>query len=433
LNRRRFATFCLLVVAAAAAMAWRGSGENGSLPSLAATGLPGLLGLVRPTPAPRATQAVVPVLPAPAEAPEAELPRPAPGIVPGAVPAGTLAMGVVPEAARHPGPPGVQPAVVEMAPAPPERPYFPARPRQLTFDGCCAGAWWADDSAALHVLDRPAAAAQTAIYRLPLWPPGAPAEVLDTRLVASDERFLVRPAGDHSIVQDRSDGRTWPLPTGGGPARVSPDGSRVVWWDPAGGRDRDTHLTHVFGAAIDGSGQRDLGALWGAEVVAFLPDNRRVLVRGRPAADRAITILATLDVDSGHLASIARGPWLTEAALAPGGGHVAYTTSLDRADPAANGVWLVSLDGGGATKLPFEGAYRWRDAARLLYVPMILGSPSHEVWQYDVGSGTASRLLDPEQVPLRIANNDWSVSPDGHTIVWRSADDGNLWLADLPY
>ena len=47
------------------------------------------------------------------------------------------------------------------------------RIRQLSFDGCCAAAWWAADSQALHVLDRPTVAAQTGIYALDLWPPGA--------------------------------------------------------------------------------------------------------------------------------------------------------------------------------------------------------------------------------------------------------------------
>jgi hypothetical protein len=43
-----------------------------------------------------------------------------------------------------------------------------------------------------------------------------------------------------------------------------------------------------------------------------------------------------------------------------------------------------------------------------------------------------ARLLDPAEVPIHIANNDWSVSPDGHTMAFVSQDDRNIWVIDLP-
>jgi hypothetical protein len=400
--RRRLAAAAMVLLAAVAALAWRGAGDPPGSSSLA-----GLLPVAPPTVTHRA--------PTPENVPAVDLPA--------GRPIGVQSLAPVVEST---------PQTVQLSAAPPERPLYPGQPRQLTQDACCSGAWWADDGSALYVLDQPPGAAQTAIYRLPLWPPGALPEVLDTRQLAGQERYLVSPAGDHSLVEDRETGQSWQLPTGGSPARVSADGSRVVWWDMAGGRDRDTHLTHIYGAHIDGSGLKELGALWGAEVVAFLPDNRRVLVKGRPVVDRAVSVLATLDVETGELVSIARGPWLSDAALAPDGQHVAYVTSLDREDVAANGVWVAAVDGGEPKKLPFEGAYRWRDGDRLVYVPMQPGAASDSVWQYRVSTGTTEPLLDPADIELRIANNDWSIAPDGFTMAWLAEDDRNLWLVDLP-
>ena len=90
------------------------------------------------------------------------------------------------------------------------------------------------------------------------------------------------------------------------------------------------------------------------------------------------------------------------------------------------------MPGGEARKLDFVGAYRWRDGSRLAYVPMQLGAPSHELWQIDVETGETERLLGPESFPFRIANNDWSISPDGATLAFVSEADRNLWVADLP-
>jgi len=332
-------------------------------------------------------------------------------------------------------------------PAPPARPWptpiasrplsrelVPGAPRQLTAGQCCPGAWWSADSAVVQFLDAPAPDAGVAIMGVPVWPPGAPLEVVDTQVAlrADEHRFLVRPVGGYSLVKDVRTGVEWPLPTGGNPVRLSPDGSRAVWWEADGGREHIDSLVSIFAAGIDGADVRELTTLWAADVVSFLPDNARVLVTGRPIADQPVYLLGTLEVATGRLVQLARGSWLSDAALSADGGWVAYMVSLDRADPADNGLWAVPTGGGEPRRLPFVGAYRWRDGQRLVYVPMELGGASHSVWQLDVETGEAVRLLDPAAAPLRIANNEWSVSPDGLSLVYRSETDRNLWVVDLP-
>jgi hypothetical protein len=310
----------------------------------------------------------------------------------------------------------------------------PGAVRQLTRDGCCPGAWWSPDSTALRYVDRPDGSAGTGIYAVAVWPPGGLPQVVDTDLAgrAGSVRLAVSAESAYSMVEDLATGDRWPLPTGGNPAIVSPDGSRVVWWETQDGWAHDATLVKAFGSDIYGFDLRELGSLWGMDVVSFLPDNRRVLVTGRPVRTRAVYIAATLDLVSGQMTQIARGSWLSDALLSPGGTWVVYLVTFDTQDPDANGVWVVPTAGGEPRKLAFVGAYRWRDDGRLVFIPMLPGAPYHAVWQLDLAGGAQTLLVDPATIPIRVAGNDWSISPDGQTLAFVSEDDRNLWAIDLP-
>jgi len=304
--------------------------------------------------------------------------------------------------------------------------------RQLTFDGCCPGAWWAADGEALHFVDRPDG--RLGIYGVPLWPPGAPAQIVDTEVAAraGGLRFRIRPAGGHSVVKDVETGLEWPLPTGGNPAHLAPDGSRVVWWESQGGRAQVDSLGRIFASGIDGQDPREIGGLWDAEVIGFLPGSTHALALGRPVRDDPTYLLVAIDTRSGAMREVARGLWLSDVILAPGGAWVVYMVSLDRQSPDANGVWVAPTDPaqGAPRKLDAFGAYRWRDGGRLLLVPMAPGT-AHAVWQYDAASGARTLLVDPAVVPIRIANNDWSVSPDGSKLAFVAEEDRNIWVVEL--
>jgi hypothetical protein len=316
----------------------------------------------------------------------------------------------------------------------PGRPSFPGQLRRLTDGGCCAGAWWSADSGALHFVDRPDGSPTAGVFGVAIWPLRSPVELVDVRLAqrVGASRYVVRPSGGQSTVEDLETGREWTLPTGGYPVRLSPDGAQAVWWESAYSAIRHEALVTVHASAIDGAGQRELIALWGADVEAFLPDNRHVLVTGRPRRDDPDSVLARVDAVSGEYSVLAKGAWLSDVLPSPDGQWVVYMVSLDRKQPEANGLWLVPAVGGPPRRLPFVGAYRWRDGHRLIYVPMEPGAGTHSVWQYDAQSEEATRLLDPAATPLRIADNDWSVAPDGHSLAFLSEVDRNLWVVDLP-
>jgi Tol biopolymer transport system component len=245
-------------------------------------------------------------------------------------------------------------------------------------------------------------------------------------------RYVVRQVGGQSEVEDIESGSRWMLPTDGGQVLISPDGSRVVWWTASADEEHYHSLVTIQGAHIDGRHTRDLISMWRAVVVAFHPDGRRVVVTGRPEREKAHYELALVHTDSGEMTTLASGSWLSDAALSPSGDWIVYMTSLDSENPESNGIWVVPTSGGPPRKLDFVGAYRWRDGHRLVLVPMEPGADYHSVWQLDVESYEMVRLVDPEDVPVRIANNDWSISPDGHTMAYVTEDDRSVWVIDLP-
>ena len=104
-------------------------------------------------------------------------------------------------------------------------------------------------------------------------------------------------------------------------------------------------------------------------------------------------------------------------------------------DSAANGLFLLSLEGGSAPpqRLDFFGAYKWCDATRLLYVPLEASAPANELWRLDVTTLKAERLIAAAaDGPFKIASGDWDVSSDGRRIVFLSARDRNIWTVTLP-
>jgi Tol biopolymer transport system component len=119
--------------------------------------------------------------------------------------------------------------------------------------------------------------------------------------------------------------------------------------------------------------------------------------------------------------------------LSPDGDWLAYLVALDQ-DTAQNGLWLVRTDGSSRRKLEDDlfGAYRWRDAHRMLIIPFQYEATSHEIWEFDADTGQSRRLTDPDVVPFKIAGGDWTVSPDGRQVAFVESRDRNIWLLTLP-
>ena len=158
-----------------------------------------------------------------------------------------------------------------------------------------------------------------------------------------------------------------------------------------------------------------------------------VLLSGRESLQSQEQVLFALSLLDGGTVELARGKRLRGELLSPDSAWLAYFVALDE-DPAQNGVWLVRTDGSERRKLPRDlfGAYQWRDARRLLIIPFRPETDSHEIWEFDTGIGQARQLTDPELTSFKIANGDWTVSPDGRQVAFVESRDRNIWLLRLP-
>ena len=142
--------------------------------------------------------------------------------------------------------------------------------------------------------------------------------------------------------------------------------------------------------------------------------------------------LVRFQPDSGEQQPLLDGRRLRVFRVSPGRSWLALTRTTED-DAADDGLYVVATDGTvPPRRIELVGGYQWRDDGRLLVVPMEPGAPSMAVWQVDAATGQAERLTDPERTPLRIAGGEWSASPGGRHVAFRSADDDAVWVLTLP-
>lgn len=306
--------------------------------------------------------------------------------------------------------------------------------RQLMTGGCCANPMWRPDGQAIHFLDRPTQADPVGIYEVSL---AAPAPLAVGALVTTtlgnwdSSGYYLAPEGEGVRVQ-AANGESWWLPTGGSLPSVAPDGAQVAWLEredqsaipfnervgtiwlaPAGGGEAE-RLLSARGLLLAGwIGPQDL--------LFLLPDDN----------EPAMRLLLRYRLADGATTRLGRAPRINGLLPSPDGRYLVYFTSLGQGTLERNGLWLTHSESGESAALPFVGAYQWRDATRLLVIPMELDAVSHRLQEYDIRTGTLRDLTEPNTRPFKVRNNDWAVAPDGSAIVFVSAWDDNLWLLDL--
>jgi dipeptidyl aminopeptidase/acylaminoacyl peptidase len=115
---------------------------------------------------------------------------------------------------------------------------------------------------------------------------------------------------------------------------------------------------------------------------------------------------------------------------APGGAYLSFSSSFN-ADPANDGMFVIgTAPGSTPQKLPWFGDYRWRDAESLFYITFNPANDIQQLHYYHVPTGQSMPLTQPDAQPFTIGGAEWSVSPDGSSIVFQEARDNNLWLIE---
>jgi Tol biopolymer transport system component len=211
---------------------------------------------------------------------------------------------------------------------------------------------------------------------------------------------------------------------------ISPDSSLIAWQVNSSVFSFDSRAVDIWVAALDGSNPRQAMRVVGGSLGNWFPDSQRVLITRRESAG-ADPFLSVLNIADGSLTDLVQSPTLRGGLVSPGGGWVAYQITLS-GNADNDGFWVIPSSGGPPTRLSTFGPYRWRSEGKLIVVPFEYGTPSNRLVEIDVTSGETRALTDPATQPFRIANGDWTISPDGQTIVFLSADDRNLWRITLP-
>lgn len=347
-------------------------------------------------------------------------------------PLGTVVIESVPPATTPmpglPRTPGVPVAVADAA------------PNRLTTGGCCVRPFWRADGRALRFIDRPpdggGGEGVTGIYEVSLdgpadAPPALVSETIGT--FSPDQRWRIDLAAGRTTLARLADGASFEVPAGGRGVTFSPGGDQIAWQADNPNASFERQVARIMVASPDGTGAREVTRLSSGSLVDWLGEDA-LLVRARANADgdSDIDVLSRQPLAGGPPAEILRAPRMRGLALSPDRRRLAYSVS-GAADTNANGLWLAALDGSTPPRRLDDlfGAYRWRDARRLVVVPFDVGAASMRLVELDAATLAARPLTDPAAQPFRIEGGDWSVSPDGRTMAFVSADDRNIWTIAL--
>jgi len=318
------------------------------------------------------------------------------------------------------------------SPTPPPSPMPTPAPvlRPLTAGGCCVEPFWSPDGQRLLFLDRPSPDAVTGLYEVSLQGRGVELYTERLGIYSPDMSLLAFPQGEQTVVERLADGQRWVIPSGGRAVSFSPDGTQLAWSAGQVGQPLDTARREVWVSQVDGSQAQLLVQLYSGGFAGWFPDGR-LLVSGRLDLNEPLPGLWAVSPQDGSQSLLARGERLRGVNISPGGSWLSYQMVFS-ANQEENGIWLVDTHSAEKRRLDQFGAYRWRDDGRLLLIPLDTSQPFHQIWQVDAATGQAQPLTYPAITPLKIANGDWSVSPDGTKIAFVSATDNNVWLLELP-
>ncbi|SMB96900.1 hypothetical protein [Deinococcus hopiensis] len=291
---------------------------------------------------------------------------------------------------------------------------------------CCPGVVWSPDSRRLLFLDGPPARTSTGIYQV-----GAGGGTVTRRFSSVaffSPRLLwaVRPgAGEGTTLERLADGRKFTLPTAGADVTWNPTETALAYTRSATSGNFDRRVTRVFLAEVFAA-PRQVATLYGGGISGWVGPSTLLLSGKRTAAERDRELF-TLNPATGARKVLGTALSFRGVTLSPDGARVVYSVTFDSA--IRNGLWLQSTAGGAPRRLGAFGSYRWRDANRLLLIPLNPNGQPHVLREYDVRTNRWQTLGD---LGDQVRQGDWSVSPDGRRVAYLSARDGNVRVVNLP-
>ena len=318
-----------------------------------------------------------------------------------------------------------------MPPSPTPTPIL----HRLTAGGCCVGPFWAPNGEQILYIDKPAQDLPSGLWGIDLQ--GSEPQFVTDRLgiYSADMQLRAFLENEATFVENLSTGELWRIPNGGRAISFSPDKAWLAWTAGQTGPPFDTAQREVWISRIDGSEAQLVFSATRAGFGGWFPNDRLLLSGLADEASKQQALWAlSLDQQQGEqatLVELGRGNRLREAKISPNGTWVAYLSTFST-DPAQDGLWISDARTGERRRLDIFGGYQWRDDQNLLVVPLDLSQPMHRLLQVEAATGQIQPVTEPGSTSFKIANGDWSVSPGGGEISFVSAEDGNIWLIELP-
>jgi Tol biopolymer transport system component len=312
--------------------------------------------------------------------------------------------------------------------------------RQITTGGCCTQPFWSPDSRQVLFIDRPAPGDPVGIWGVDVSQPNlTPPQLVTDRIAfyTADLTYRIELSQSTTVIErlagplSETVSARWTVPAGGRPVSISPGRKRVAWQVSNEDLPFERRTTQVWVANLDGSDARSVATLPRGGFSDWISDDV-LLMSSRESLESREQALYTFSLVDGRTTDLVRAERLRGGLLSPDRAWLAYYIALDE-DPAQNGLWLVRTDGTGRRRLALDlfGAYQWRDSRRLLIIPFRPEAVFHELWELDVETGETRRMTNPEVTPFKIANGDWTVSPDGRYVAFVESGDQNIWLLTL--
>lgn len=316
---------------------------------------------------------------------------------------------------------------VTPTPTPSATATTPPRPTPLTSGGCCVQPFFSPNSGEVWFIDKPPGQ-PAGVWGVPLT--GGPARLVTQQLGAfsPDMQWVAYPQNGSTWVNDLTTGARWRLTAAAGRAVIfSPDKAQAAWQVASSSLNFDRRLVEFWVGAAQGETARKVGQLVAGGLAGWLNDGHSLIVTGRESLDTE-PLIGLLDTRTDTLTPLLRQGNVRGLTLSPDGAWLAYQVAFS-GQTERDGLWLAPVDASTPpTRLTLFGAYRWRDANRLLVIPLQPGQPL-QVWQVTAPSASARPLT---YAPLPIAQGDWTVSPDGAWLAFVSAQDRNIYVLRLP-
>ncbi len=340
---------------------------------------------------------------------------------------------------------------------------FNSTAKPLTSGGCCANPMWFDEFTVVF-LDKPSPSARTGYYSVfPMAPRKpeyfGPVAFLPNAAGYFSPQYAIWPQGRSSTVEELLSKRRFSLPTGGVNPQFSSSGTQAAWTVSGQERNNDRRKGEVYlvsTLAGKPAKPRLLATRYGGGFSGWIDDDT-VLLSGKRAPLDPDRLLETLNLKTGASKVLARAQNFRSISLSPYAKYVVYSVAFDR--PDRNGQFIADTVSGKVMKLEQFGSVRWRYGPgmfsgqlpqpgliteRVLMIPLEPPSESNRfdsrsrggepdkpqrLLEIDASTGNSRELL---KLPRKVTLDDWSVSPSGSLIVYRSSGDLNLYTLELP-